>query len=221
MDAGGLFAPPEKPGAQVKNRALLEGMVRLGVAAVNLSPTDARALPALGALPRTPAFVSANVRANGANVPPYALRTTPRGERIAFVGLSSVPLPEEPGVTVEDPKTALRRLLPELEQKADSIVVLAYMPNQDVVSTAANFPEVDLVVSAYEHQGAAVPYQISRAWILQAEYEGKFVGFAGLEFGADRRLAGLEPHGIQALDASFADQPELAALVARTKNGAQ
>ena len=217
VDAGGLFAAQGKPGDEARNRAMLEGMTRLGVAVVNLSPGDARVLPTLGARPKLPALISANVRGNA---PAYVVRAGAQGQRIAFVGVSAMPLPEEPGVTVEDPKAALRRLIPELKQKADSIVVLAYMPNQDVVSLAANFPELDAIVSAYEHQGAAVPYQIGHAWIMQAEYEGKFVGFAGLEFGPDRRVAKLDPHGMQVLDTSIADQPELAALVAKVKNGA-
>ena len=247
MDAGGLFAPQQKAGDEARNRALLEGMVRMEVAVVNLSPTDALLLPRLGPRPKLPVFVSANVRhpSGQALAPPYIIRggaseskarlaldgggksearlaldggsqTRPTA-RIAFVGLSAVPLPEVPGVTVDDPQAALHRLLPELRQKADSIVLLAYMPNRDVVSIAANFPEVDAIVTAYEHQGAAQPYQIGRAWILQSEYEGKFVGHAGLEFGSDRRLARLAAPGIQVLDHTVADQPELAALVARAK----
>lgn len=218
VDAGGLFAPRQKSGYEVRNRALVDGLARLGLAVANLSHADARLLPN-GPRQKYPAYVSANVRRAGRLVaPPYVIRLGAKGTRIVFVGLSTDPLIEEPGIQVDDPQATLRMLLPELKQKADSIVLLAYMPNREVVSLAANFPELDAIVCAYEHQPAAPAFQIGKAWILQAEYEGKYVGYTGLEFGAGGRLA--RPHlpGIKVLDQTVTDHVELAALVARAKS---
>ncbi len=219
MDAGALFN--HRAGDTARSRALLEGVARLGVEIMNLTPADARELERLGPAGqgKRPQFVAANVFGPGrkAIAPAYLMRSGAAGGRIAFVGLTSVSGSEALGFTVEPPRQALERLLPRLRPSADVVVLLAYMSNRDVVDIAANVPGVDVIVSAFENQFAVAPYQVGQAWILQAEHEGRFVGHAALNMSPEKKLAGLDPHHIVALDASFADDAEMSALLARLK----
>jgi 2',3'-cyclic-nucleotide 2'-phosphodiesterase (5'-nucleotidase family) len=219
VDAGGLFNPlvAELSGA----RGMLEGVASLGVEIVNLTPGDARVLRQLGAIGKRqrPQFVSANVFGPEGKViaPPYVVRRAADGRRIVFLGLSSVRRHETFGHKVDDPRETLRRLLPDVRQAGDLVVLLAFMSNREVVDIAVNVPGVDVIVSAYEQQSAAPPYQIGNAWILQSQYEGRFVGHVGLRWSGEGRLEKLEQYAFAVLDASFADDPEMAELVAGSK----
>ena len=242
VDAGGLFAF-RKPDAE-RQRVLMEASARFGVDIVNLTPADAHQLhqmvllrwktpgaapkppdpsqiniPWLAGQEKQPQLISANVQGPDGKplVAPYAVRRGADGSRIVFIGLTSTPKHEWFGYKLEEPRETLARLLPSVRDRADLIVLLAYMPNSDVLDIATAFPAVDVIVSAYEHQLAASPYQIGGAWVLQAPYEGKMIGAVGLQVSAARKLERLEPGHIVGLDASFADDPEIAALVAGAK----
>lgn len=222
MDAGALFN--HRVPDQARSRAMLEGIGKLGVEIVNLTPGDARELERLGLAGKLkqPQFVSANVFGPGRKTiaPPYLTRRAADGRRIVFIGLSAVRGHETFGHTVDNAQETLKRLLPQVRQEGDLVVLLAYMSNREVVHIAVNVPGVDVIVSAFEEQFGIAPYQFGDAWILQAQYEGRFVGYVGLQWTADKRLARFDPQHIVALDASFADDPELAAIVARAKTPA-
>jgi len=222
VDAGALFNP--RAPNQARAQAMLEGIGKLGVEIVNLTPGDARELERLRAAGKLklPQFVSANVFGpdRKAVAPPYVTRRAADGRRIVFLGLSSVPRHETFGYTVDDAQETLKRLLPQVRQEGDLVVVLAYMPNREVVNMGVNAKGVDVIVSAFEEQFGLAPYQFGDAWILQAQYEGRLVGYAGLQWTADKRLVKLDPQHIVALDASFADDLEMAAILARAKTPA-
>ena len=222
VDAGALFN--HRAPDPLRSQILLEGVAKLGVEIMNLTPADARELERLGAAGKVkqPQMVSANVLGAGRKTiaPPYAVRRARDGSRIVFIGLSSVSEHEAMGYMVESPQETLKRLLPQIRQGAELVVLLAYMPNREVVDIAVNQPGVDVIISAFEEQFAVAPYQIGHAWILQAQYEGRMVGHAALELSPEKKLEKLAPHHIVGLDATFADEPEMAALVARAKPAA-
>lgn len=222
VDAGGLFN--FRISDQQRSRAMMEGVSKLGVEIMNLIPADARELQQLGLAGKLkqPQFVSANVFGPGRKpiAPPYLVRRGAGGARIVFIGLSEVRGHETFGYTVEDAQETLKKLLPQVGQASDLVVVLAYMSNRDVVNIAANLSGIDVMVTAYEEQFAVAPYQIGQAWILQAQYEGRFVGEAGLQWSPGKQMERIAPHKIVGLDSSFADDPEMAALVARVKPAA-
>jgi hypothetical protein len=229
VDAGGLFN--HRANDLARSRALLEGLAGLGVGIVNLTPGDAAELEKLGMerarlgrpggrdarapwLPQQ--FVTANVFGprHQALAPPFVVRRTADGARIVFLGLSAADPLENFGYAVDDPKAALKRLLAQVGGSADFLILLAFMPQHQVLDIATNFQNLDIIVSGYGGQFGIAPYQIGHVWVLHSQYEGRFVGHAGLQLNAEKRLARLEPNGIVALDSSFADDPEMAALIA-------
>jgi 2',3'-cyclic-nucleotide 2'-phosphodiesterase (5'-nucleotidase family) len=214
LDAGGMFLWPDNAAARIKNDALLAGVARMKVAIANAGFSDAPALASFRSLPKTPVFISANLadRQNKLALAPYVLRNG-----MAFVGLSTAPSPPDARFPVEAPAAALRRVLPEARRKAASVVVLAYMPNYEALALAEKFPEIDALVMSYDLMSAIAPMQRGRAWLLSAEYEGKSVGFAGLHLGPDGRLKDLVAPGFRSLDAKIADDPAMAAVVAKAK----
>lgn len=215
VDAGGLFNHRVPDAA--RSRAMLEGVEKLGVDIINLSPADAAELERLGQAGKVkqPQFVTANVFGPGHKTiaPPFLVRRASDGTRLVFIGLSEASVTDTFGYTVENAQEALKRLLPQVAGSADVVVLLAFMPNRDVVDIAANVPGVDMMVSAAEEQFGVPPYQIGSAWVLQSQYEGRFVGHVGLQVSAEKHLVKPEPNAIAVLDASFADDPEMAALL--------
>lgn len=219
VDAGGLFnsrLPDDN-----KVRALWEGTSRLGVGIINLSPGDAAqlkrvGLPILAPGAKGPSMISANVLgADGKPLAPaYVVRRAADGTRLVFIGLSSVPQWEKFGYTVADPKETLKALLPRIRENADVVVLVIYTPNRELNDLVPAAPGVDLVVSGHETQFAVAPYQIGKTWILQSQYEGRLVGEAELKFSAAKGVE-IAPNRIVALDSSFADDAEMAALLAR------
>lgn len=219
VDAGGLF--DHRAGDPARSRAVLDGISRIGVDIANLTPGDAAELDRLGVSGKIkqPQFVSANVFGPGHAViaPPFVVRRASGGTRMVFIGVSAAGGLDKFGYTVERPQETLKRLLPQVSGSADLVVLLAYMPNREVVEIAADFQNVDIIVSGYDGQFGIAPYQIGHAWVLQAQYEGRFVGQVALQMNAEKHVAKLEPNALVVLDSTIPDDPEMAALIAPVK----
>ncbi|HXG64876.1 MAG TPA: multiheme c-type cytochrome [Blastocatellia bacterium] len=80
------------------------------------------------------------------------------------------------GFRVEDPAAAAKRILPELKQKADIIVALAYMPQIKAQLLATENPEIDTVIGARQVNNQNEVQHFNRATITYAYNQTKFLG---------------------------------------------
>jgi hypothetical protein len=80
------------------------------------------------------------------------------------------------GFVINDPFEAARRLLPELKQKADFIVALAYMPLDMAQRLASENPEIDTVVGARQQNSQEPAQHFNRATITYAYNQTKYLG---------------------------------------------
>lgn len=176
LDAGGAAG-----GTSAYHRATFEAILRgeraMGVAAHNVGRAEA----ALGAdyLRRTAAglgvpFVSANVRdAAGEPVAPRVHVVDRAGRRVAVTGVLS-PKYAAPGLVIDDPRDAVLRVAAKNAGKYDALVVLAYLPEDDLRRFAATVPEADAVVGGPTGQSIA-PTPAGRTAVAAATNKGKFL----------------------------------------------
>jgi len=162
VDVGGTAKGHGKQ-AVTKFHNMVEGIKKMGYDAIALGKTDLK-LPGLELLSDVakmkgqPAlFVSANVVLFD---PSYMARfkvVQAGGMRIGITSVLGKKYQQQirgEFVTMSDPETALKTVLPDLKQQADYLVLLAHATMEETAELKKKFPEFDVVVTA---DGAAEP----------------------------------------------------------------
>jgi 2',3'-cyclic-nucleotide 2'-phosphodiesterase (5'-nucleotidase family) len=80
------------------------------------------------------------------------------------------------GFKIEDPLAAAKRVLPELKQKADIIVALAYMPQGQAQALATQNPEIDSIIGAQQINGTEEARRFGSATIVYSYNQTKYLG---------------------------------------------
>lgn len=80
------------------------------------------------------------------------------------------------GFKIEDPQVAAKRILPELKQKADVIVALAYMSQGQAQLLATQNPEINTVIGAQQINGTDDPAHFNNATIVYSYNQTKYLG---------------------------------------------
>ncbi|MBK6766111.1 MAG: hypothetical protein IPG71_07240 [bacterium] len=142
-------------------------------------------------------FVSANVRDNGSLIADEYVVTTIKGARVAYVGLcgsrdvmriDSTKLPAN--VTVDDPMTTARRILPALRDKADLILILSTCGDQADSLLASEFPFVDAVIGGRSFRANEdSPWIVGDTRVVRAQRDGRTIGRLDFEFGKEGAIA--------------------------------
>lgn len=206
LDVGG--APGGSSTYQrLKFDAILQGEKGMGLNAHNLGAAEA----ALGAdeirqLSRRleVPFVSANVRAAQGELlaAPIRVLSWPGGT-LGITGVLS-PRLAPPGVRVDPPRDAILAALRGLPERPTELVVLAYLPEEELQGLAASLPEADLVLGGPTGQSIA-PRRVGPVLLAAATNKGKYV----LELTASTGGKRSDWSGrIVELTADFPDDPE-------------
>lgn len=80
------------------------------------------------------------------------------------------------GFHIEDPVEAAKRVIPELKQKADVVVVLAYMSQGQARAIATANPEVDTVIGANQINGTEEAQHFNKATVVYSYNQTKYLG---------------------------------------------
>jgi hypothetical protein len=176
LDAGG--APGGTSAYQkVKFEAILRGEKVMGIAAHNLGGPEAalgaeylREVRAKLAVP----FVSANLRdSKGELVAEPILFVERGGKRFAITGLLSRKFAVE-GIRIDEPReTFLNFVKPKLG-KHDVLVILAYLPEEELRQLAKDLPEAQLVLGGPAAQSIP-PHQEGPTLLAGVTNKGKFL----------------------------------------------
>jgi hypothetical protein len=198
---------------RIKFEAILRGELAMGLAAHNIGGAEAafgtdelRRLATELGVP----FVSANVLAGDGGAP---LVTEPlrivsvAGRRFALTGVLSVRY-AQPKVFIADPRQGVLDALAAARGRYDSLVVLAYMPEEELRAFAAALPEADVVGGGPTGQSIA-PTRVGPTMLASATNKGKFL--VHLTADTSARWSGT----VVELDQSFADDAEQQANVRR------
>jgi len=162
---------------RVKLEAILRGEMAMGLAAHNIGGPEASMGPEFlrGLTTRLNVpFISANVTDTAGNAIASASKiVTACGRRVALVGLLSQRYATKE-IRIEDPQAALTRAIQPIKGKYDTLVVLTYMPEDELEAFAASTPEADAVIGGPTGQ-AISPRRVGPTLMAAATNKGKFV----------------------------------------------
>lgn len=176
VDVGG--APGgTSPYERVKFAAILRGELAMGVVAHNLGGPEARLgadnLRRIARELKVP-FVSANLRdAEGQLIAPSKLIIRASGRKIGLTGVLSKTFNTD-DVQIDAPREAALREVNSLSANCDWVVVLAYLPEEELRNFAAGLPEADVVIGGPTGQSIS-PVQIGPTLLASATNKGRFV----------------------------------------------
>ncbi len=177
VDAGGAAGGTSAYHA-TKFRAILKGEMLMGLVAHNLGKSEIAMGPArlreISSELKAP-FVSANIRPlDGSIVPAEPVRfATAGGRRYAIVGVCS-PSFATKEIAIDDPASAVAKTVADVKGQFDALVVLAYMPQDELDQLAATVPEADAVIGGPTGQ-ALVPRPVGQVLVGAATNKGKFL----------------------------------------------
>jgi hypothetical protein len=222
-----------------KNKWVVKGYGDFHHDAANISYGD---LPYLGELLKKDGFdkrveelpfierlVSANIHPMNdqlRGLAPYVIRevTLKRGTpgkklRVGIVGFSE-PKPTGPNASetvigsfrIDDPFEAAKKVLPELKQKTDFIVALAYMDMASAQRLASENPEIDSIVGARQTSTLDEPQHFNRATITYAYSQTKYLGELRVYLKGDGTLEN-QINRYVPLDSTIPDDPSAVEVV--------
>jgi hypothetical protein len=162
FDVGGLASGTGLE-AEMKFRTLVESKEKMGYAAVGFGPDDLRQ-PAAGLVSvaadvngKPSIFVSANVGLFGfdQNITQTSRIIKAGGMRIGVTAVLGKAYQKEfndPEIALLAPEDALNKIVPELKQKADYLVLLANATKEESKALVKKYPEFNVVVVAESHE---------------------------------------------------------------------
>ncbi len=176
VDAGGAASGTSEYD-RLKFEAILRGEAAMGVEGHNIGAAEARLggdyLRECAAKLSVP-VLSCNVRDSRSRLLGESIRIVAAGGRkIALVGVlsDSQPIPD---VQIDTPRNAILAALDESVANYDSLVVLAYLPEDELLELAANLPEADLIIGGPTGQSVS-PHRRGPALVASATNKGKFL----------------------------------------------
>lgn len=162
---------------RLKFEAILRGEMALGLAAHNIGAAELdlgvdylRDTAHKLQLP----FVSANLHDSKGVPVGWPIRIVEsNGKRIAFTGVLSKRY-ARPGVQLDDPRESLAKVVSDANGRYDSLIVLAYVPEEELRALATGLPEADAVIGGPTGQGIA-PESVGPTMLAAATNKGKFI----------------------------------------------
>lgn len=166
---------------------------------------------------------------------PYVVKEV-AGVRIALFGLTNNLLETQPRIYVSGPELGLRvldptevasRLVPELRQKADIVVLLSHLGRGADVALAKAVPGIDLILGGHSHSRIQTPelvrvgeptaFSIGAVPVVQAWQYGIDIGVTKLIFRRDPlsgryTLMSCKGHLVR-IDASVPEDPAITRII--------
>jgi hypothetical protein len=203
-DAGGASSGDSEY-QRIKFEAILKGERAMGVVAHNIGASEAKlgsaALKEIAAKAGVTLVSSNLTTADGSPVAESYVVVERGGWRVAFLGVLSPSLaPQE--YTVQEPRAAVSSIAADLRSQCDAIVVLAYLPSDELRQFALDVPEVDLVVGGPTGQ-AIPPQNVGPVLLTSATNKGKFLARLEREPGEKAAWNGTTVE----MAASLSDEP--------------
>ena len=201
LDAGGAVHGNSEYDV-LKIKVVLDGERLMGIAAHNLGRAEAAlGVDTLRRMGRANnPLVSCNVRDADGKLVAEPLRTVDRsGRHIAITGVLW-PQFAPAGLRVDEPRQAVLDVAAKARGTYDVLIVLAYMPQDDLEKLAAGLPEADAVIGGPTGQPIP-PRSVGPTLVTSATNKGKFLA-----------VLDLPPKGppsgrIVELDQTFPDDP--------------
>ncbi len=150
-------------------------------------------------------LLAANLEASELRFQPYLMKTM-GGKKIALVGLSALENLPLPSWNVEAPFSALDRVLPEIRDESDFVIVLSNLAPETNRDIAAKYPHISAILS---HESGETE-QVGDVLLAYSEAKGKTLGVLTLWVEGDAQRASAEQI---ALTEAVPDDPEVRAML--------
>ncbi len=148
-----------------------------------------------------------------------SLIKTVGGVRVAFFSMlidamQLYPAEFQSAVQVEDAIATARRLVVQLRAQADVVIHLSHLGQLGDVAVAEAVSGIDLIIGGHTHVPLKEPLVINGTPIVRAIAGGQLMGRLVLDISPGESVR-LTDYRLVALDASFADDPAIAAEIDR------
>jgi len=114
---------------------------------------------------------------------------------------------------IVDPLIAVEEYLPELEERSDVVIVLSHLGLEEDRILAERVAGIDIIIGGKSRKLMAAPEEINGTVIIQAGFNGEWIGKLDIVFDGDGQVLGSSSRFIT-LSPEVEDDPELKALVA-------
>ncbi len=141
-----------------------------------------------------------------------------QGRRIALIGLTDAKTTVEVTqgeVPVTEPVETLMRIVDEIKDQVDVIVVLSHLGMMFDVNLDEVVPDIDLIVSGRDKEVYDPPLTAAGPVIVSAGSRGEFIGRVDLHFDVDANLVGLDAE-MRALTDEVEDDTEMRQWMAQS-----
>jgi 2',3'-cyclic-nucleotide 2'-phosphodiesterase (5'-nucleotidase family) len=224
LDAGDALVGSGKLGATTQGEAIIAGMNLMGYDAMALGPKElSLGVDLLRKRLGEAGFpiLSANAILTGSQelvAEPYTILDV-GGHKVGVIGLTRVEGTAPSGFQVLDPQAAASRYVPEVREKAGTVILLTNLEYNAALALARAVPGIDLVVGAlpsqYPTQSVRVPDTntlVVVADLAAAGHSGRSVGTLRVTIGSDGSLTG-ESWSTRWIDKTIADDPAMQVLL--------
>ncbi|MEZ6128097.1 MAG: multiheme c-type cytochrome [Planctomycetaceae bacterium] len=176
VDVGGA-ADGTAPYQRERFRAILKGEAQMGLVAHNVGAAElAFGMEALAELSNDTGvtFLSTNAGpVHGDSAAVSHVLTVQGGQTFLLAGVVS-PRHTTDGVRISEPAAAILSLLDVVDTEYDQLVVLAYLPADELRQLAETLPEADVIIGGPTGQ-ALSPETIGQTLLTSATNKGKFL----------------------------------------------
>ncbi len=223
-----MFSDVPTPEGDLKTRALLEGMAKLGYRAVGVGERDLFSgydefVRRTKGLPLK--FVSTNIVRQDTRDPvfdPYVVIEAKgasgkpvRVGVLAVVRYNPMFVKAGPGganLAIAAPADALRKYVDDLRKKSDVVVLLAALGKDDAHRLAQDVPGIDIILGSYGGIYSTQEEAEGATRIFYAGDQGRRIGECRLYLGPDGRVASQIPY-LYFLTARYPEEPQMLEFV--------
>jgi len=182
VDVGDVTAGP-RPWEILELEYILKGYEQMGYHAVNIGHRElSLSFETLRKLEEhCSRFVSANVLGPDGQLvfEPYRVAVFPNGYRCGIIGIADDSVSSDSvgdGLSIAPPAEAIAKFLPELKEKSDFIVLLAFADKPRMAELAKQFFEIDVIVGGKVQQASNELIRENQSVIVYNTDKGKSVG---------------------------------------------
>ena len=234
LDGGNTLYGNQALAKQTQGQAIVEAMNLLGYDAMVLGSEDFwLGLDVLRQRMEEAEFpiLSANVVLAGTEqlfATPYVIKEI-ADHKVAIIGLTNQEAASAAGtvpagtarcgdIVVLDPLETLKDVMDEVSEEADVVIVLSHLGAEANFQLPSQAQGIDLIVGGYSRDVLRPPLwnEASSTVIVQAGYQGQWIGVVSLEIDGQGKVAGHQGE-VVLLGSGFADDPEMRAFLDQYK----
>ncbi len=129
-------------------------------------------------------WISANIHDNNQNTifPPFQIRQI-GNTQVGITGFTGKLPTGDRNIHISPWREVLPDLLKSLTEKCDVIILLSSLSKKDNEDIAHQFPEVNILISAYPKTGNQIPRIVNNTLLTQTNRQGKYLGLLTSQIG--------------------------------------